>query len=302
MTKARTLFGALGAVMCIVVLVLSAASPVYAHHRDGHAQGDDRASEGERFTDEEDPEGKRYDGEGEPRGESESSCPNEKAGTDDGGGANTSGPYDNTCDGDASKAGNGGGSAQGRPCAGCVGNADDKNPPGQMRDGNHDGNAGYECDANNGVGRSNPAHTACEPPDSTQGGGGGLTPMCPSNPNLPLNHPGCGGGGNGGGGEVAPVCPSNPNLPLGHPGCNEDDVLGETTGDPDNDRVLSRVVVNRSETLGEVDDPRGSSRRMGQGAGVLPFTGAGDVVLLFATALLSIVGGSVLLSIRRLTN
>jgi hypothetical protein len=78
-----------------------------------------------------------------------------------GGGANASpGPYDNTCDGSASQNGNGGGGANGQPCAGCVGNADDHNPPGQMPNGS-DPNAGYECDRNSGVGRSNPAHTGC---------------------------------------------------------------------------------------------------------------------------------------------
>jgi hypothetical protein len=76
-------------------------------------------------------------------------------------GANTSpGPYDNTCTGAASQNGRGGGNASGRPCAGCVGNADDKNPPGQYPNGT-DRNAGYECDRNQGIGQTNPAHTGC---------------------------------------------------------------------------------------------------------------------------------------------
>lgn len=76
-------------------------------------------------------------------------------------GANTSpGPYDNTCDGSASQNGVGSGQANGRPCAGCVGNADDKNPPGQYPNGS-DNNAGYECDRNQGIGQTNPAHTGC---------------------------------------------------------------------------------------------------------------------------------------------
>lgn len=62
--------------------------------------------------------------------------------------------------------GNGDGKALGRPCAGCVGNADDRQPPGQTLDGT-DADAGYECDTNAGVGRSNPAHTGC----SYEGGG-----------------------------------------------------------------------------------------------------------------------------------
>jgi hypothetical protein len=87
--------------------------------------------------------------------------------SDTGNGANRSGPYDSSCDGSASQNGVGAGNATGRPCAGCVGNADDKNPPGQMPDGT-DRNAGYECDTNQGVGQTNPAHSGCEP-----GGGGG---------------------------------------------------------------------------------------------------------------------------------
>lgn len=81
-------------------------------------------------------------------------------------GANTDGPdnpYHNTCDGSPSGNGNGDGEAKGRPCAGCVGNADDKNPPGQAPGGS-DHNAGYECDRNHGIGRTNPAHTGCAAP------------------------------------------------------------------------------------------------------------------------------------------
>ena len=52
------------------------------------------------------------------------------------------------------------GQDNGKPCAGCVGNADTKSPHGQELDGS-DPNAGYECDSNRGVGRGNPAHTGC---------------------------------------------------------------------------------------------------------------------------------------------
>ncbi len=75
-------------------------------------------------------------------------------------GANQSGPYNNTCPAGESQNGNGNGNANGKPCAGCVGNADDKNPPGQYPDGS-DHNNGYECDGNNGIGKTNPAHTGC---------------------------------------------------------------------------------------------------------------------------------------------
>jgi hypothetical protein len=76
----------------------------------------------------------------------------------------TAGPYCSTRNGSPSLNGNGNGNAAGKPCAGCVGKADNKNPKGQMPNGT-DHNAGYECDGNNGIGKSNPAHTACIPPE-----------------------------------------------------------------------------------------------------------------------------------------
>ena len=81
-------------------------------------------------------------------------------------GANQPGPYDSTRDGSPSLNGKGDGKATGKPCAGCVGKADNKNPKGQLPDGS-DHNAGYECDRNQGIGKTNPAHTGCkavEPP------------------------------------------------------------------------------------------------------------------------------------------
>jgi hypothetical protein len=81
------------------------------------------------------------------------------------GGANgqcPGGPYCSTRNGSPSLNGNGKGKATGKPCAGCVGKADNKNPKGQMPNGT-DHNAGYECDRNHGIGRTNPAHTGCIP-------------------------------------------------------------------------------------------------------------------------------------------
>ena len=97
-----------------------------------------------------------------------------------GNGSNTHGPYDSTRDGSPSGNGNGNGQAIGKPCAGCVGKADNKNPPGQLP-GPSDPNAGYECDTNHGIGRSNPAHTACTAatPPGTPGTTGPGTPGAP---------------------------------------------------------------------------------------------------------------------------
>jgi hypothetical protein len=86
-----------------------------------------------------------------------------KANNGNGGGANQNcGAY---CadPGAPSMNGNGGGNAGGKPCAGCVGNADNKNPPGQFKNaGDH--NHGYESscgirEKNNGIAKGNPAHS-----------------------------------------------------------------------------------------------------------------------------------------------
>ncbi|MGY2873472.1 LPXTG-motif cell wall-anchored protein [Marmoricola sp. URHA0025 HA25] len=94
------------------------------------------------------------------------------------GGANgqcPDGPYCSTTDGTASANGNGGGQATGKPCAGCVGKADNKNPHGQLPNAS-DHNAGYECDTNHGIARGNPAHSGClqAPPE-----------VCPTDPCVP---------------------------------------------------------------------------------------------------------------------
>ncbi|MSR89741.1 hypothetical protein EXS53_02320 [Patescibacteria group bacterium] len=83
-----------------------------------------------------------------------------KSAENDGSGANTTGPYDPNGVGEPSGNGNGDGNATSKPCAGCVGNADSKNPPGQLP-GPDDANNGYECDANSGIARGNPAHSFC---------------------------------------------------------------------------------------------------------------------------------------------
>jgi hypothetical protein len=74
-------------------------------------------------------------------------------------GANHSGPYDANYTGAPSANGNSSVKSTGRPLAGSVGNADNKNPHGQYPNAATDGNNGYECDGNHGIARTNPAHT-----------------------------------------------------------------------------------------------------------------------------------------------
>jgi len=109
-----------------------------------------------------------------------------------GGGANHPGPYDSTRSGLPSGNGNGTGKATGKPCAGCVGKADNKNPKGQYPNGS-DHNAGYECDRNHGIGRTNPAHTGCRPTPP---------PPCVDNPATPQDE--C---------STPPPCVDNPETP-----------------------------------------------------------------------------------------
>src|SRR3954454_18474007 len=101
-----------------------------------------------------------------PTSTSAGTCPNPhntsaQAFNGNGGSAASGNQYASTCDGRASQNGSGNGNSTGKPCQGCVGNADNKNPPGQFPNGS-DHNNGYECDGNNGVGKGNPAHTDCQ--------------------------------------------------------------------------------------------------------------------------------------------
>ena len=129
--------------------------------------------------------------------------------SDTGHGANQGDNYDNTCESEH-EPGNGQesgpGNHTGRPCAGCVGNADDKNPPGQYPDGS-DHNSGYECDGrdrpfknqngngNHGVGDENPAHTGCQPAAGEEPGSetGGQPPTCPDGSAMPSGATNCSG-------------------------------------------------------------------------------------------------------------
>jgi hypothetical protein len=122
------------------------------------------------------------------------------------GGANNGGScgaYCSTRDGSPSL--NGNGSGGNKPCAGCVGKADNKNPPGQAPNGT-DHNNGYECDGNSGVGKTNPAHTGCTlpppPPLCVESPGHSCTPPPPCV--VTATHT-CTIGGGGGGPGTTPV-------------------------------------------------------------------------------------------------
>jgi hypothetical protein len=138
--------------------------------------------------------------------------------------------YASTCDGSPSQNGNGGGGANGKPCAGCVGAADNKNPKGQYPDGS-DHNNGYECDGNNGIGKGNPAHTSCQPSTSTP-----PPAPCDADPNMPGTQP-CVGG--------EPPCDADPNM-LGTQPCEDDKkiTICHATGSMTNPYVIITISIN----------------------------------------------------------
>ena len=172
--------------------------------------------------------------------------------------------------------GKGDGAAVGQPCAGCVGKADNKNPKGQFPNGS-DNNAGYECDRNQGIGQTNPAHTGCTgtttpPTDACPnmpgpqapgtncnpgggGGGGGDTDACPDMPGKQAPGTDCTPGGGGGGGGDTDACPDMPgNQPAGTD-CvkvDKDEItICHATGSATNPFVI--LTIDRSGLNGHAD-------------------------------------------------
>ncbi|HEY6935019.1 MAG TPA: hypothetical protein VI452_16585 [Marmoricola sp.] len=227
------------------------------------------------------------------------------------GGANgkcPGGPYCSTRDGSPSENGNGHGRAVGKPCAGCVGRADNKNPKGQYP-GPSDRNAGYECDRNHGVGRSNPAHTGCgqttPPSGCTQDCGGDTPPPgCTQDCGGHQPPPGC----THDCGTTSPPagCPGQPGMPAGQcqpttppvatclraskpclvsPPRETTHVAGHVAGH------VAHVAV-AGPRVSELARPHAVRTVSGPTAGTLPNTGAPDTLAAeLAGALLLLLGG-----------
>ncbi len=211
--------------------------------------------------------------------------------------------------------GNGDGKSTGKPCAGCVGKADNKNPKGQMPGGS-DHNNGYECDGNKGIGRGNPAHTSCVPPIVTPPGDCVPTPTQDANCNeIPPCVPGD---------EECPIPPCVPGdeecpVPPCVPGAEECPVPPcvpaptvpcittppGTPGTPPGDTTPPEgVELNRPPVIlgAQASQPAQAPAPAAQPAtGALPNTGAGDLTgLLAASGVgLLIVGGATLAMRRR---
>jgi LPXTG-motif cell wall-anchored protein len=211
------------------------------------------------------------------------------------------GPYCSTRDGSASGNGNGGGQATGKPCAGCVGKADNKNPKGQYP-GPSDRNNGYECDGNHGIARSNPAHTGCT--STTAPASQPATP-----PTTGEQAPGnaCTGAGTMTPGEKACTqpCPTAASMSAEAEGCAtaavqapavapEAEIKGVEAFAPPS---LARVAPVRAAPAHAQVAPASAGFLP---AGLLPNTGAGPMLLILLVGGLVLVGiGAVSLLGRR---
>ena len=208
--------------------------------------------------------------------------------------------YASTCDGRASENGSGDGKASGRPCMGCVGAADNKNPNGQRPNGS-DHNNGYECDGNNGIGKGNPAHTDCQP-------SGISTPpkTCPNGSQMPAN----GKCDDVLGEVITKTCPNGSAMPANGV-CNKDVVCpAGTVMDASgnclevNPSVPDKVkgeIIERAENPARVLGIRVSpalAQPVAVAGAVLPFTG-GEALTFLVAAFALILAGAAFLMFRR---
>jgi hypothetical protein len=187
---------------------------------------------------------------------------------DAGHGANQPGPYDPNGVGQPSGNGKSEDNNGKRPCAGCVGNADAKNPPGQMPGGS-DGNAGYECDRNQGVGKTNPAHSGCGPGPSAPPE---QPPKQPPGDGPPKQPP-------GGGPPEQPPAGGAPQQPAG---ATQPDAAPQADRAPE--KEADAVLGKREERGAPGGDkaqeaPAGRPVKLEESAGH-PFTGGGVLILL----------------------
>lgn len=188
------------------------------------------------------------------------------------------GPYCGTERTEDSANGKGDGDATGRPGAGTVGKADNKNPRGQ-EPGPSDANNGYECDGNEGIAKGNPAHTGCtdgapeEEPAQV---------VCPQGATM-----------NAEGECVVPAeadgtCPVDATMEEGEclvPPLSVDQVAGVQA---ERSAVLGAQAVNRAPVA------------VAPAAGILPATGAGEYTLALVAGVGLLATGGVLLARRRL--
>lgn len=228
------------------------------------------------------------------------------------GGANgkcPGGPYCGTQRDKPSANGNGGGQSTGKPCASCVGKADNKNPKGQYP-GPQDNNNGYECDGNHGIARGNPAHTGCASGSTT------TTDKCVPKANEYVDANGncvkkssddncvpteankqCGktdvcvpGAGEmvNDQGECVPVCPTDSSIPMDDEDCNPL-VAPKGPGANRPPTVAGVEAFAGPQPPAAVEQFAGPSAAVGP-TGILPSTGASTLM-----NALALTGGGLLL-------
>jgi LPXTG-motif cell wall-anchored protein len=255
------------------------------------------------------------------------------------GGANAGtcpeGQYCSTRDGSASQNGEGDGKATGRPCMGCVGKADNKNPNGQVGE-SPSKNKGYECDDNKGIGKGNPAHTGCTDGTTTPSEGQPAT-VCPEGSTMndagecvvPPTKVTCPEGStmNDAGECVLPTkqetCPQDATmneagecvLPTEEVTCPEDATMnseGECivpavpsqTGPgqvaPESGNEVLGVQAERRPSAGVAGSTANRAAALvAPMAGILPSTGAGQYGLVIVGGIVLLIAGGVLLARRR---
>ena len=186
------------------------------------------------------------------------------------------GPYCGTERTEDSANGKGDGDATGRPGAGTVGKADNKNPRGQ-EPGPNDANGGYECDGNEGIAKGNPAHTGCTESEEKP-----AQVTCPEGATMNAESE-C----------VVPTeadgtCPVDATMEEGEclvPPLSVDQVAGVQA---ERSAVLGAQAVNRAPVA------------VAPAAGILPATGAGEYTLAVVAGVGLLAVGGVLLARRRL--
>lgn len=220
----------------------------------------------------------------------------------------STGPYCGTTRDKPSANGNGGGQSTGKPCAGCVGKADNKNPKGQYP-GPQDNNNGYECDGNHGIARGNPAHTGCTSGPTTtsdkcvpkaneyvDADGNCVKKSSDCLPTAANNYcaksdvcvPGSGEMVNDQG-ECVPVCPTDSSIPMDDEDCNPLVAPEEGPGANRPPTVAGVEAFAGPQPPAAVEQFAGPSAAVGP-TGILPSTGAGTLM-----NALALTGGSLLL-------
>jgi LPXTG-motif cell wall-anchored protein len=286
------------AVTAVVFMGVGATGPVYAtddtsddqttsgkrygHEKQAERDGETDGSESDE-TETTDPD--HTDGTAATEGDVDGEQPESTADENDGG-ANSydceegpEGPYCGTERTEDSANGSGDGEATGRPGAGTVGKADNKNPKGQ-EPGPSDANNGYECDGNQGIAKGNPAHTGCTdgepaevtcPEDATMNDEGQCVVEAEEDGTCPVDAT-----MDEDGECVVPAIP----------------VEGEAAGVEQQDAVLGteleRQAVNRAPA------------EVATMSGILPATGAGQYTLALVGGAVLLTAGGALLVRRRL--